>query len=48
MIFYTDHPWDWEIQVCSNKVPGVTNSHALRGHNLIQVYIAKTFKICFS
>jgi len=30
--------------VCSNEVPGVTNGHALRGHNFILVYIAKTFK----
>jgi len=25
-----DHPQDQEIQICSNKVPGVTNGHILR------------------
>jgi len=42
-----EHPWDKEIQVCSNKLPGVTNDHALRGHTMYsfkQAYIAKTFK----
>jgi len=28
----------------SNKVPGVTNGHALRRHIFIKVYMAKTFK----
>jgi len=32
---------------CSNEVPGVTNGHALRGHNFIQFYIAETFKYIF-
>jgi len=34
-IFRTEHPFDKGIQGCSNKVPGVTNVHALRGHNFI-------------
>jgi len=38
-----EHPYGKEIQACSNEVPGVTNGHALRGHNFILVYIAKTF-----
>jgi len=29
-IFSMDHPSDEEIQVCSNKVTGVTNDHILR------------------
>jgi len=32
-IFSMEHPFDKEIQMCSNKVPGITNGHALRGHN---------------
>jgi len=35
LIFGMQHPWGKEIQVCSNKVPGVINGHALRGHNFI-------------
>jgi len=31
-------------EVCSYEVYGVINDHALRGHNFIQVYIAKPFK----
>jgi len=42
-----EHPKDYEIQVCSNEVPGVTNGHALRGHNFIQVEKAETFKYIF-
>jgi len=30
-----------KIQVSSNEVPGVTNGHALRYHDLIYVYIMK-------
>jgi len=33
--------------VCANKVPRVTNGHALKGHIFIQVYIAETFKNIF-
>jgi len=32
LIFGMEHPWEEEIQVCSNKVPGVTNDHAKREH----------------
>jgi len=27
--------WGKEIQICSNKLPGVTNGHDLRGHSFI-------------
>jgi len=30
LIFGMEHPWGKKIQVCSNKVSGVTNGHALR------------------
>jgi len=39
------HPEDEEIEVCSNKVPGVLNGFDLSGHRLIYVYIANTLKI---
>jgi len=29
------HPWGKEIQLCSDKLPGVTNGHALRGYSFI-------------
>jgi len=34
-IFRKEQPYDQEIQLCSNEVPGVANGHALRGHNFI-------------
>jgi len=35
-IFCMDHPQVKEIQVCSNKVPGVINGHVLlRGRNFL-------------
>jgi len=34
-MFSMDHPYDKEIQFCSNKVPGVTNGHALKGYRFI-------------
>jgi len=27
--------WDKKIQICSNKLPGVINGHALRGHSFM-------------
>jgi len=35
LIFGVGHPWGKEIQICSNKLPGVINVHALRGHSFI-------------
>jgi len=49
-LFSMDHPKDKEKQVCSNKVPGIINGHARRGHNFIDkciLNIAKTFKTFF-
>jgi len=34
-IFNMEHPWEKEIKMCSNKVPGVTNGYTLRGHIFI-------------
>jgi len=34
-IFNIEHPQDKEIKMCSNKVPGVTNGHTLRGNIFI-------------
>jgi len=39
-----DHPYNQNIHVCTNEVPGVTNIHTLRGHNFIKIYMVKTFK----
>jgi len=35
LIFSMNDPWDKEIQVCSNRIPGVTNGNALRGRSII-------------
>jgi len=34
-ILYEALPWDKEIQVCANKVPGVINGSATRGHSFV-------------
>jgi len=31
-IWYEALPWDKDIQICANKVPGVINGPAPRGH----------------
>jgi len=28
-------PWDKEIKICANEVPGVINGHVLRGHTVV-------------
>jgi len=42
LIFGMEHPWDKEIQLYSNELPGVINGHALRGHSFI---CQKYFKV---
>jgi len=42
-----DQPLGEAIQICLNKIPGVTNGPALRGHIFKKVYIAETFKYLF-
>jgi len=34
LIFGMEYPWGKEIQVCSNKVTGVINDHALKGDKI--------------
>jgi len=34
-IWYEALPWDTEIQVCANKVPGVISGPAPRGHSFV-------------
>jgi len=34
-IWYEALPWDKEIQVCANKVPGVINDPTPRGHSFV-------------
>jgi len=31
-----EHPWDSEIHICINEVPGVINGLALGGYNFIE------------
>jgi len=39
LIFGMEHPWGKEIQLCSNKVSGVTNFHALKGDKFLFGFI---------
>jgi len=45
LIFGMEHPWGKKIQFCSNKVPWVTNDHALRGHSFYIGFYSKKKKI---
>jgi len=39
LIFGMKQPWDKEIQGCANKVPGIINGPAPRGHTFIYRFI---------
>jgi len=42
-----EYPWSKEIQVCSNKVSGVINDHALKGDKVLYRFFSKKLETSF-
>jgi len=42
-----EYPWSKEIQVCSNKVSGVINDHALKGETFLLGLYSKKLETSF-